>query len=167
MASCENCYLFDQEKLQNAAFFETRRETAMFILNVILNINKFHSIFCQCDNNNICYPCYMKVIYEDEEEVYEVYKNCLDLHFLLEVKAKLYEHLCKMQRLKNHFLCKITQKQFHYKHKCFFTGYNYKISLEIGYSEWENIKIKEIVNKNVRVNIFDFLRQKGFILPTK
>ena len=108
----------------------------------------------------------MKVIY-DEQEVYVVYKNCLDLHFLLEVKTKLYEHLCKMQRLKNHFLCKIIGKQFHYQHKCFFTGYNYKISLEITYSEWENIKIKEIVNKNVRVNIFDFLRQKGIILPTK
>ena len=101
----------------------------------------------------------MKVIY-DEQEVYVVYKNCLDLNFLLEVKTKLYEHLCKMQRLKNHFLCKIIGKQFHYQHKCFFTGYNYKISLEITYSEWENIKIKEIVNKNVRVNIFDFFKAK-------
>ena len=89
------------------------------------------------------------------------------LTFSFRSQNKTYEHLCKMQRLKNHFLCKIIGKQFHYQHKCFFTGYNYKISLEITYSEWENIKIKEIVNKNVRVNIFDFLRQKGIILPTK
>ena len=128
----------------------------MFILNVILNINSFHSIFCQCDNN-ICYPCYMKVIY-DEEEVYMIYKNCLDLHFNLEVKTKLYEHLCNMQRLKNHFLCKIIGKQFYYQQKCFFTGNIHKISLEIAYSEWEYIKIKEILNKNVRVNIFDFFK---------
>lgn len=79
-------------------FLETKRETVMFILNVILNINSFYSIFCQCDNSNICYPSYMKVIYN--EEVDAVYKNCLDLHFLLELKAKLYEHFVQDAKIK-------------------------------------------------------------------
>ena len=120
MAACDNCYLFDQMKLhKKSGFFETRKQMAIFILNVILNICSFNSDFCECDDENICYPCDMAVIL-DEEEVYSVNKNCLDLQFLSQFKEKLHEHFCKLYGLKNHFLCRIIEEQFHYHQKCFF-----------------------------------------------
>ena len=48
----------------------------IFILNVLLNIEKLYFDFCECEDEKICYPCFMAGIY-DEDQVYNVYKNCL------------------------------------------------------------------------------------------
>lgn len=98
----------------------------VFILNSILNIQKFKNDFCECREDTICYPCFMSKIL-NEQEVYQVYERCLDLDFLVCFNEQLYEHLFKLFKLKNHFLCEIIHEQFRYIHKCFFTGYNISI----------------------------------------
>ena len=41
MAPCKNCFLFDEEKLENACCFFTERHWLAFsLLNVVLNIQK-------------------------------------------------------------------------------------------------------------------------------
>ena len=67
----------------------------IFILNVLLNIEKLYFDFCECEDEKICYPCFMAGIY-DEDQVYNVYKNCLDLDFLCQFKENLYLHMCQL-----------------------------------------------------------------------
>ena len=46
MAVCKNCFIFDEFKLQSKiGFFETRQSMVVFILNAILNIEKYFWIF--------------------------------------------------------------------------------------------------------------------------
>ena len=159
MAACTNCYLFDQVKLHaKVGFFKARKHMVVFILNVLLNIENLHFDFFECDNENICYPCFMADIY-DEEQVYSVYKNCLDLDFLSQFKESLHLHLCKLFESKNHFLCKIIEEQFYYSRKCFFRGYIVHIKVQTAYLEWGKLKINEIIKKDAKVVISDWLRQ--------
>lgn len=58
MASCKNCYLFDEFELHSkAVFFETRRDVTIFILNAILNVQKYIFDYCKCDGEATCLPC--------------------------------------------------------------------------------------------------------------
>ena len=103
MAACNNCYLFDQLKLHaKVGFFKARKHMVIFILNVLLNIENLHFDFCACTDENICYPCFLADIY-DEDQVYAVYKNCLDLDFLSRFKEDLHTHLCRLFDAKSHF----------------------------------------------------------------
>ena len=46
MAVCKNYFIFDEFKLQSKiGFFETRQSMVVFILNAILNIEKYFWIF--------------------------------------------------------------------------------------------------------------------------
>ena len=41
MPQCKNCFLIDEEKLENAFYhFEDRQSLAPFMLNIILNIQE-------------------------------------------------------------------------------------------------------------------------------
>ena len=40
MPQCKNCFLLDEEKLENAYHFEDRQSLALFMLNIILNIQE-------------------------------------------------------------------------------------------------------------------------------
>lgn len=48
MASCKNCFLCDEFKLHSkVGFFESRKDMVVFILNVILNVQKYFIQFCK------------------------------------------------------------------------------------------------------------------------
>ena len=127
----------------------------VLILNVLLNIENLYFDFFECDNENICYPCVMADIYDEEQE-YFVYKNCLNLDFISQFKENLHLHLCKLFESKNH---KIIEEQFYYSHKCFFRGYIVHIKVQTAYLEWGKLKINEIIKKDAKVVISDWLRQ--------
>lgn len=163
MAACNNCYLFDQLKLHaKVGFFKARKHMVIFILNVLLNIENLHFDFCACTDESICYPCFLADIY-DEDQVYAVYKNCLDLDFLSRFKEDLHTHLCRLFDAKSHFLCQIITEQLYNRHKCFFTGYIVNIKVETAYQEWEKIKINEIIKKDAKVIISDWLKQNRLL----
>ena len=104
--TCENCYLPDISKFHTKFFgFETRNELAIFILNLILNIEKFHKEFCTCEHDVICRSCTVAKIYNKEQ--YKVFENCLNLDYLCEIKGKLHRSMFFLLEKKSHFICRI------------------------------------------------------------
>ena len=79
MVACNNCYFFDQIKLHaNVGFFKARKHMVIFILNVLLKIEKLYFDFCECEDEKICYPC--------------------------QFRENLYLHMCQLfERKKQHF----------------------------------------------------------------
>ena len=90
MATCGNCFLFGEYKLYSkVGFFETRKEMVIFMLNVIMNIQKYVLDFCKCDGETICSLCQIAQIF-DEKVTYEICKNCFDLNMLLKIKENIH-----------------------------------------------------------------------------
>ena len=140
--TCEKCYLPDISKVHAKFFgFETRSELAIFILNLILNIEKFHKEFCTCEHDIICRPCTVGKVYNKEQ--YKVFEHCLNLDYLCEMKAKLHGSMFFLFEKKSHFICRIIGEHFHFEHKCFFMGNRVLISLKTAYEEWEKLKKKK------------------------
>ena len=162
MAACKNCFLFDEIKLHSkVGFFKTRRDMVLFILNVLLNIKDLFMNNCKCDGENICQPCNMAEVF-DEKTVYKIYKNCLNLDFLLKVQENLHLHMCTLYEKKDHFLCQIINEKFHYHHKCMFTGTNLYVDVSVAYSEWGKIKIEEISKKEAKVFASNYFKENPF-----
>ena len=63
---------------------------------------------------------------------------------------------------KDHFLCKIINKKFDYYHKCMFTGTDVYADVSVIYSEWEKIKIKELVTNDAKVIVSNFFKKTHF-----
>lgn len=152
--TCDHCYLPDVQKVHQLFFnYDSRRKLALFLLNVILNIEKFHKQYCTCRQNDICYPCTAASVFSGEQ--YSLYKNCLDFEYLYKIRAKLHGSIIFLLEKKTHFVCTIIGHRFFYEHQCFFTGNTVRISLELAYEEWEKARITEIAtNKSPRVLVF-------------
>ena len=140
MPQCKNCFLFDEEKIENAVnYFDHRRSLVLFLLNVILNVQEIWLEFCKCDGKNICLPCQANICYRDYE--YNIYEHCLYLDFLSKVKYNLHLNLFKMVPTFNHFLCEIINRKYQYKFKCWFTGEDLKYDLETCLIKFEEQKV--------------------------
>ena len=162
MAACKNCFLYNEINLHaKVGFFETRKDLVLFLLNIVLNIKDLFIDNCKCDGENICQPCSMGEIF-NEKTVYEIYKNCLNLDFLSKIKEKLHLNMCTLFDKKDDFLCKIINKKFNYYHKCMFTGTDVYPDLFVVYSEWEKIKIKELVTNDAKVIVSNFFKENPF-----
>ena len=87
MAQYSNCFLFDEFKLYSkVGFFELRKEMVIFMLNTILNIQKYFLDFCKCDGNSICLVCEIGEIF-NKNLTYEIYKNCLNLNLMSKIST--------------------------------------------------------------------------------
>ena len=136
MSPYKNCFLYDQEKLENGCcFFKDRHSLVLFLLNVILNIQDHWIKFCKCDGKNICLPCQANICYHKYQ--YTLYKNCLNLDFLAKVRENIHTNLLKMVFSNNHFLCQIINKKYCYHYKDWFTGDNVSYELEFGLTSHE------------------------------
>ena len=129
---------------------EKRSSIALFLLKIVLNIEKYHKDFCICKNNDICYVCVAAKIYDGASN--QLFKNCLNLDFLIKFKARMYGTICFLQEQNSHFVCTILEKEFYYKQKCFFSGNNVKISLRAAYEEWEKLKKKKLLITTALLN---------------
>lgn len=130
MAARTNCFLFNEYKLHaKIVFFGKRQDMLIFILNVILNIKNYFLDHCKCNGENICQPCEIADIF-NEETTYKILKNCFDLDLLSNVTENLHLNLNKLLEKHDHFLCTVINERYHYYHKCFFTGKH--IFLDVG-----------------------------------
>ena len=153
--------MFDEFKLHSKiGFFETRKEMVIFMLNVILNIQKYVLDFCKYDEETICLPCEIAGIF-DEKVTYEIYKNCLNIDMLLKIKENLNVQLDKLQESHEHFLCKILNEKYkHYEQKCIFTCNPISICVRKAYLEWEKMRIDKIVNRKTTVFVKDYFKDQ-------
>lgn len=94
LVTCDNnCYLSNKMKFHSRfSFFETRKKLAIFILNVLLNIEKHYKEFCKCKDNFVCPPCTIAKIYEKEQ--YQLFSQCLNFDFLVNLQQKLHGAMC-------------------------------------------------------------------------
>lgn len=138
----------------HAMFFSerSRRHIVLFLLRIVLNIQKYYKDFCECAGPHTnCYVCtYAR---NEKNSAYQLYENCLNLDFLTKFQATLHGQVCFLYDHSPHFAVMIFEREFFYEHTCFFTGNIIKISLEAAYSEWENEKIKQITRSHCRVVI--------------
>ena len=152
MPSCKNCFLADEEKLENACcYFVSRHSLVLFLLNVILNIQKMWFEFCTCDGKNICLSSEANICYREYQ--YSIYNQCLNLDFLTKVKENLYYNLSEMIKKNNHFVCKIINNQFYYENISWFNGHKYEYSLENTLLFFEQKMIDKIINNDFKINI--------------
>ena len=152
MAFCGNCFLFDEFKLYaKVGFFETRKEMVIFMLNTILNIQKYVLDFCKSDGVNMCLPCEIAQIF-DKKVTYEIYKNCLDLNLMSKIKENLHVQLNNLLEKHDHFLCTIINEEYRYEQdESIFTGEPISFSARMVYLEWEKMQIENIVNEKATV----------------
>ena len=147
---CKNFCLFDQEKLEiQCCFFKDRHSLVLFLLNVILNIQKKWMDVCWCDGSKICLVCQSNIVYREYQ--YVIYKNCLNLDFLAKVRENLHKNLLKIVKSNNHFLCEIINEKFKYYHKDWFNGNQVHCDLEHFSSLWEKYKMEKIIKTDFKI----------------
>ena len=161
LVTCDRCFLPDVQKIHEMFFqYDSTRKLAVFLLNVILNIQNFHKEYCTCQENVICNPYTSATVFSGEQ--YSLFKNCLDFEYLYKIRAKLHGSMMFLLEKKTHFVCTIIGHSFYFEHRCFFTGDNVSISLELAYEEWEKARITEIAtNKSPRVLVFRHVASKN------
>ena len=132
-------------------FFETRKEMVIFMLNTILNIQKYVLDFCKSDGVNMCLPCEIAQIF-DKKVTYEIYKNSLDLNLMSKLKENLHVQLNNLLEKHDHFLCTIINEEYRYEQdESIFTGEPISFSARMVYLEWEKMQIENIVNEKATV----------------
>ena len=147
---CENCFLFDEEKLDKEMnYIEDKHSLTLFLLNVILNIQEIWNEFCICDGENICLPCQANICYREYQ--YSVYKSCLNYDFLIQIKDNLYSNLIKRVPSYNHFLCKIINKKYKCEYKSWFSGETVEYDLDFCLKFYKEKKINGILNNDIKV----------------
>ena len=77
-----------------------------------------------------------------------MYKKCLDLDFLASVRENIYDNLVKLLTLDSHFVCRIINEKFQYRHKDWFTGEKMFYDLDVCLRMWEPKKIDEIISND-------------------
>ena len=172
----QKLFLCDEFKLHSkVGFFESRKDMAVFILKVILNVQKYFIQFCKCDGEAIYLQCEIANMF-NSETTYEIYKNCLNLDFLLKVKQNLHLKLCELQEKHNHFLCKITinekyhysiksvfiNEKYHYSIKSVFTGEDIFFDVKKALTEWEETKTEETCRGKVSVIVENYFKENRF-----
>ena len=101
-----DCFLFDEFKLYaKIGFFESRRKAVVFIINVLMNVEKIFVEYCKCTDKTETY---------NERLTYQIYENFFNLDLLLKVKQNLCIQLISLYDAHNHFLCKILSEDYVY-----------------------------------------------------
>ena len=134
----------------------------IFMLNTILNIQKYVLDFCKSDGVNMCLPCEIAQIF-DKKVTYEIYKNCLDLNLMSKIKENLHVQLNNLLEKHDHFLCTIINEEYRYERdESIFTGEPISFSARMVYLEWEKMQIENIVNEKATVFVKKNMLRNSF-----
>ena len=148
---CDNCLKFDKDCFEyKCNVFENRHVLVVFLINIVMNIQKLWEEFCMCDGVEICFICQANLHYNKYEHT--IYQNCLNLDFLSKVRENLVENLYKLEN-EGHFVCRIINQKYQYQHPDWFTGYVLFFNLEHYLLRWEQKKINEVLRQKVKVQI--------------
>ena len=153
---CNNCLKCDKNYFEyKCNVFDNRHALVLFLINIVMNIQKLREEFCTCDGVEICLVCQANLHYNKYEHT--TYQNCLNLDFLSKVRENLVGNLYKLEN-EGHFVCRIINEKYQYKHTDWFTGDVLFFNLEDCLLRWEQKKINEVLGQKVKVQIepFDF-----------
>ena len=103
---CAGCLKKNRIQFEKkTCLFEDRHHLAVFLLNVILNIQYEETGFCRCKRQEICLVCQAKTYYQNYQ--YKIYEHSLDFNFLAKLRENLYRNMLKLLTLDNHFVLSI------------------------------------------------------------
>ena len=157
---CDNCLKCGKDYFEyKCNVFDNRHALVLFLINIVMNIQKLREEFCTCDGVEICLVCQANLHYNKYEHT--TYQNCLNLDFLSKVRENLVGDLYKLEN-EEHFFCRIINEKYQYKHTDWFTGDVLFFNLEDCLLRWEQKKINEVLGLKVKVQIqpFDFFLEK-------
>ena len=124
----------------------------IFLLNVVLNIEKFWEDFCFCtDCKLICSVCQMQIVYFNDQ--HDLYGNSFNMHFLLKFHQHLIKNLNSLLEIDCHFVCEVINKKYFYILKDLFDGSKKDFDLSDCLNEFENKKINQIKNNDFKIVI--------------
>ena len=124
----------------------------IFLLNVVLNIEKFCKDFCFCtDSKLICSVCQMRVVYLNDQ--YDIYENSFNIDFLLKFHQHLIKNLNSLLEIEYRFVCKVINEKYFYILKDLFDGSKKHFYLSDCLNEFENKKINKIKNTDFKIVI--------------
>ena len=87
---CENCLVNKTEKFQKTTcLFQSRQPLVIFLLTVVLNIQKCWKDYCFCIDAKKYLICQIRTVYLHDQ--YDIYENSLNMDFL----SKFHQHLVK------------------------------------------------------------------------
>lgn len=101
---CKNCFNSNQRKL-NLAFESCegrRQDLVVFILNIILNIEKYFIRYCTCKDEKICLVCETAIFFKDMQ--FGIYKYSLNFDKMSKMRIDLQSKLNELCKKNNHFV---------------------------------------------------------------
>ena len=112
--TCENFFVNKTGKFQKAScVFKSRYSMVIFLLNVVLNIEKFWKDFCFCTNCKlICSVCQMQIVYLNDQ--HNLYEHSFNMNFLLKFHQHLIKNLNNLLEIDCHFVCEVINKKLFY-----------------------------------------------------
>ena len=93
--------------------------------------------------------CQFREVYEDDE--YEIYQNCFDLHYLAVFHWIMYDCLETLLKVNNRVVCRLINSDFSYLFKDWFNGEKKTFPLRQIVDLYEKTQIKIIQNNGCRV----------------
>ena len=153
---CENCFVNKTEKFAKAScIFKSCQPMVIFLLNVILSIEKFWKDFCFCtDSILICSVCKMRLIYLNDQ--CDIYENSFNMDFLLKFHQHLIKNLNSLLEINCYFVCKVINEKYFYTLKDLFDGSKKHFNLCDCLNEFENKKNNQIKSNDFRIAICFF-----------
>ena len=163
MASCNNCFLFDADKLHaEIGYFKRIRDMVVLILNVILNIQEFFIEYCKCGGENICLVCEIEDMFKKTQFAVYVYDNSLNLDFVNKVRKNLHLKLLELAEEHNHFVCKVINEKYFYEDENWFSGKKSLFGFDYCLFQWEKYQFDGIKNNQLMVKVDNLSTNNAF-----
>lgn len=121
--NCMNCFNSNPTKLGELFEFaanQGRKNFLIFILNIILNIEKTYNYYCFCKNKRQCLVCATATSFKDVQ--YGLHQHCLNFNKSNLVVVDLHIALNEILKENNHFVCNVINNKYYYSCDNWFSG---------------------------------------------
>lgn len=136
---CMNCFNSNPKNLGELFQFaanQGRKNFLIFILNIILNIEKTYNYYCFCKNKRRCLICAAATSFKDVQ--YGLYQHCLNFNKSNLVVVDLHIALKEIIKENNHFVCNVINNKYYYSCDNWFSGKKAVFSVDQCLIKWEN-----------------------------
>ena len=136
--ACSNCFNVNPQKLDelfNQKSKEERKPFLVFIINIILNIQKTYQYYCFCQDKRECLICAIGASFKDTQ--YGLYQHSRDFNSDSLVVKDLHTVLIQAIMQNNHFVCSLLNTKFYYSADNWFSGKKAAFLIERYLEKWE------------------------------
>ena len=136
--ACSNCFNSNPEKIDELfkqKSKEGRKLFLVFILNIILNIQKTYQYYCFYQDKKQCIICAAGASFKDTQ--YGLYQHSRDFKSNNLVVNGLHLFLKQVIVQNNHFVCSLLSNKFYYSAYNWFSGKKAVFTIEYCLKKWE------------------------------